>query len=101
LTSKCVSTLAEKVDYEEIRINREKEELEKVVRQQINDFKIEVDRLDRELELLIEECSLRKQYTYYNKSIRNYADKAELCQKHMAHINTQEEHLGWVPTPFP
>lgn len=47
LTATCVYTLADRVDHEEVRINREKEELEKVVRQQATDFKTEVDRLDR------------------------------------------------------
>jgi exonuclease VII large subunit len=101
LTATCVYTLAEKVDYEELRINREKEELEKLVKQQASDFKIEVDRLDRELEILIEECSLRKQYAYYNKSMKTYAEKTELCQRQMQHINTQEDNLGWPPTLFP
>jgi len=72
-----------------------------LVKQQASDFKIEVDRLDRELEILIEECSLRKQYAYYNKSMKTYAEKTELCQRQMQHINTQEDNLGWPPTLFP
>lgn len=70
------------------------------MRQQITDFKCEVDRLDRELETLIEECSIRKMFPNYNKAVRAYAEKADQCQRLMVHINTQEEHLGWAPTVF-
>lgn len=96
-----VHTLNYKVDLEDTRLSREREELESKLREKREKFTANIDDLVLKIDLLKTTFTSTYQIKEANDMIKGYALRLSDYLKDMIFINQKEDLLGWSQTEFP
>lgn len=100
-TANSVHTLINKVDQEETRLQRDREELESKLRTARESFQNQIDDLYNKIDVLKTQYTSHFQMKEATDVIDGYRRKLQDLLKEMESINEKEELLGWSLTEFP
>ena len=99
--SQLVHNLMSKVDYEENRLRREREELEGRLKKKRDEFALNIDDLAAKIDQLKVQFTSHLQVKEANEQIDILARRLQEYLAEMADINYKDELLGFLPTEVP
>ncbi len=99
--SNSVHSFIGKIDHEELRVKRDREELENKLRKRKEDFLQNIDFVFNQIDQIKTNFTDNFMVKDANAQIEALVKKVEDYIEDMGDINEKEELIGWQPTEFP
>ncbi|CAD8159976.1 unnamed protein product [Paramecium pentaurelia] len=99
-TSRLVHSLMFKVDQEEIRIQKDRDQLEQFIRERREKFQHNLDEITQNITRLKTSYTSAYQVKEANDIVDNHIKRLQEYVAEMQDIQMREEQLGWQPTEF-